>query len=291
MAWMRLRAPGTSDGDALRAIETSLDRPSAARVYDYFIGGTTNFAIDREFAEKVRRRLPLMGDYCLTSRQFLGRAVRTCAQFGIRQFVDIGSGLPTTGNVHEVADLARPRRDSKVLYVDNEPIALAHATVLLSDSADRRRHHAIAADFLQPEDLWRRVRDSRIVNVRRPIALVINAVLHFVKDEQDPDAVLAFYRDRLAPGSMIVLSQMTGDDPVDEEERQALRDLIEYYESTTNPGVLRSISEFRRFFGDWPLVEPGLTYAPAWHPDEHTLFADAPRKSRVIGGIAYKPHV
>src|SRR4051794_41429688 len=121
--------------DALKAVASSLDRPSAARIYDYFIGGNTHYAIDRDFAEKVRARLPLIGEYCLTSRQFLGRAVRECVRAGLRQFVDVGSGLPTAGNVHEVADEARPELDTRVLYIDNEPIALAHSTLLLADTA------------------------------------------------------------------------------------------------------------------------------------------------------------
>ena len=275
--------------DALKAVESSLDRPSAARIYDYFIGGKTHYAIDRDFAEKVRKRLPLMGEYCLTSRQFLGRAIRQCVAEGIDQFVDIGSGLPTAGNVHEVADEARPEFDTSVLYIDNEPIALAHSTLLLADTADPERHHAIAADFLQPEDLWERVTTSEIIDVHRPIALVINAVMHFIKDEQDPDTLLAYYRDRLAPGSLLVISQMTNENPVNEDERQALIDLLEYYETTTNPGFLRPMAEFERFFGGWPLLPPGLVYAPAWHPDEATVFADAPSESRVIGGVARKP--
>ncbi len=275
--------------DALKAVASSLDRPSAARIYDYFIGGNTHYAIDRDFAEKVRARLPLIGEYCLTSRQFLGRAVRQCVHEGIRQFVDVGSGLPTAGNVHEVADDTSPRLDTRVLYIDNEPIALAHSTLLLADTADPERHHAIAADFLQEDDLWERVKASDIIDVREPIALVVNAVMHFVKDEQDPDRLLAFYRERLAPGSLLVLSQMTNENPVNDDERQALLDLLEYYETTTNPGFLRTMAEFERFFGGWPLLEPGLVYAPAWHPDEHTVFAGSPSESRVIGGVARKP--
>jgi O-methyltransferase involved in polyketide biosynthesis len=275
--------------EALRAVENSLDRPSAARIYDYFIGGSTNWAIDREFAEKVRARLPLMGDYCMTSRQFLGRAVRQCVRAGVHQFVDIGSGLPTAGNVHEVADEERPEHDVHVLYIDNEPVALAHSQILLADTADPERHEAIAADLLQPEELWDRVMDSDVIDVRRPVALIVNAVLHFIKDDQDPDGLLEYYRHRLAPGSLLVLSQMTNENPVDDDERQALADLLEYYESTTNPGVLRPMAEFERFFGGWPLLKPGLVYAPAWHPDKATVFAKAPSESRVIGGVARKP--
>jgi len=275
--------------EALRAVESSLDRPSAARVYDYFLGGTTNYAIDREFAEKVRQRIPLISDYCRTSRQFLGRAVRRCAELGVTQFLDIGSGLPTEGNVHDVADRARPSRDTRVLYVDNEPIALAHSTLLLADTADPARHQALAADFMRPADLWRRVRASGLLDLRQPVALVINAVMHFVKDEDDPDTVLDFYRRSLAPGSLLVLSQMTNENPRSDEERQALIDLVDYYQGTTNPAQLRPTAEFARFFGDWELLEPGLVYAPAWHPDSATVFAAAPSQSRVIGGVGRKP--
>ncbi|ATY09063.1 hypothetical protein CU254_00080 [Amycolatopsis sp. AA4] len=279
----------STQDEALRAVEASLDRPSAARVYDYFIGGTTNYAIDRVFAEKVRERLPLIGEYCRTSRQFLGRAVRQSVREGIRQFVDIGSGLPTAGNVHEVADDERPEHDTSVLYLDNEPVALAHSQVLLADTADEDRHQAMAADLLQPAELWDRVADSAVIDVRKPVALIVNAVLHFIKDEQDPDGILEFYRKQLAPGSLLILSQMTNENPVDDNERQALVDIIKYYESTTNPGILRTKAEFERFFGGWPLLEPGLVYAPAWHPDAGTLFAKTPSESRVIGGVARKP--
>ncbi|NIH77778.1 SAM-dependent methyltransferase [Amycolatopsis viridis] len=275
--------------EALRAVADSLDRPSAARVYDYFLGGTNHYAIDREFAQKIHRTLPLIGEYMKTSRQFLGRAVRECVRLGVRQFVDIGSGLPTAGNVHDVADATRPQRDTRVVYVDNEPVALAHSQLLLADSADPARHAAIAADFLQSADLWARVLDTGLIDARQPVALVINAVLHFVKDADDPDSRLTCLRERLAPGSLLVLSQMTNENPRSEEERQALADLVGYYETTTNPAQLRTVAEFARFFGDWELLEPGLVYAPAWHPDRHTLFRRVPSESRVIGGVARKP--
>ncbi|SFI68324.1 S-adenosyl methyltransferase [Amycolatopsis sacchari] len=275
--------------EALRAVESSLDRPSAARVYDYFLGGDTNYAIDREFAHKIRARLPLIGQYMRTSRQFLARAVRRCAELGVTQFVDIGSGLPTAGNVHEVADETRPQRDSRVVYIDNEPVALAHSTLLLADTADPERHRAIAGDLLQPDLVWERVLETGLIDLTRPVALVVNAVLHFIKDETGPDSVLAAYRDALAPGSLLVLSQMTNENPRSEDERQALADLVAYYEQTTNPGQLRTTAEFVRFFGDWDLLEPGLVYAPAWHPDEETVFASAPSESRVIGGVGRKP--
>jgi hypothetical protein len=139
--------------------------------------------------------------------------------------------------------------------------------------------------------LWERVRETGIVDLGRPVALVVNAVLHFIKDDTGPDSTLAAYRDVLAPGSLLVLSQMTNENPRSDEERRALDDLVSYYEQTTNPGQLRTTEEFARFFGDWELLEPGLVYAPAWHPDAETVFASAPSESRVIGGVARKPVV
>lgn len=281
-----------TDEGMLRPPGDSLEKPSAARVYDYYIGGNHHYAIDREFADRVAERLPLIPQSAVTCRQFLGRAIRYCTEQttgGIAQFVDIGSGLPTAGNVHEVADQARPECDARVLYIDNEPIALAHSQILLADTADPSRHKAIAGDLLRPHDLWTEVKRAGIIDVSQPIVLVINAVLHFVKDEQGPDAVLEFYRDRVAPGSMLVLCQITNENPANEEERQALLALAQYYEGTTNPGQMRTSEEFKRFFGDWDLVEPGLVYAPAWHPDERTLFANDPSKSRIIAGVARKP--
>ncbi|GAA1205016.1 SAM-dependent methyltransferase [Prauserella alba] len=276
--------------DALRAIEESLDKPSAARIYDYFIGGETNYAIDRAFAEKARERIPQLGDYCRTSRQFLGRTVRWCAaEAGVRQFVDLGSGLPTVGNVHEVADEARPQHDTRVVYTDNEPIALTHSEMLLADTADSDRHVAIAADVMQPDELWSRVMATGLIDRDEPVVMLVNAVLHFLKDDADPDRLLDFYRRQLPAGSLLVLSQMTNENPASEAERTALDDLVDYYENTTNPGQLRTSEEFARFFGDFALVDPGLVYAPAWRPDEDTLFAQVPSASRVLGGVARKP--
>jgi O-methyltransferase involved in polyketide biosynthesis len=275
-------------GDAMRDLEGSLDRPSAARVYDYFLGGTRNYAIDRMFAEKVREALPIIAPAARTCRQFLGRAVRHCVDRGIRQFVDLGSGLPTEGNVHEVADLASGADDTRVVYVDNEPVALAHSQVLLAETADPERHHAIAGDLLQARDLWRSVRATGLITTDEPVALVINAVLHFIDDDQNPAAALDYYRTQLPPGSMLVLSHITTQNPVDEDERKAMDYVAAQYENTTNPGLSRTAEQFARFFGDWTLEEPGVVYAPAWHPDDTTLFAADPPRTHVLAGVARK---
>lgn len=273
----------------LRDLAVSVDRPSAARIYDYLLGGSHNYAIDREFSRGLLARLPYMREHAKVCREFLGRSIRHCAKVGITQFVDIGSGLPTEGNVHEVADAVRPQADTRVVYIDNEPIAMAHLEFLLTEAADPRRHKAIAGDLLQPDDLWERVRATGVIDLRKPMALVINAVLHFVKDTANPDDALQFYRQVLPPDSLLVLFQMTNENPRNDGELQALVDLVDFYERTTNPGQLRTMAEFARFFGDWELLHPGLVYAPAWHPDKSTLFAATPSESRILAGVARKP--
>jgi len=276
------------DRDTMRSLEGSLDRPSAARVYDYFLGGTRNYAIDRMFADKVRAALPIIAPAARTCRQFLGRAVHHCVAAGIRQFVDLGSGLPTEGNVHEVADTASGAGDTRVVYVDNEPVALAHSQILLAETADPTRHHAIAGDLLRPRELWKEIKATGLVNPDEPVGLVINAVLHFIDDDQDPAGALDYYRAQLPPGSTLVLSHITTQNPVDDEEREAMDFVAAQYESTTNPGLSRTAAQFARFFGDWPLEEPGVVYAPAWHPDDRTLFADDPPRTHVLAGVARK---
>jgi O-methyltransferase involved in polyketide biosynthesis len=265
----------------------SVDKPSAARIYDYFIGGEHNFAIDRQFAEGLRSRIPKIGEYARECRLFMGRAVNYAARHGYTQFVDVGSGLPTAGSVHEIADEVRPARDSHVVYIDNEPIAFAHAELLLDDLADANRHRAVYADMLDPLNLWQQVGDTGVIDPTQPVVLLVSAVLHFIKDEANPDDALEFYRRMLPTGSLLVLSQMSDENPADEGEAAALRQLEEFYEKTTNPGQLRTRSEFGRFFGDFELVEPGLVWAPDWHPDGNALFKQG-SQSRIIAGVGRK---
>lgn len=268
-------------------LANSVDKPSAARIYDYFIGGEHNFAIDRQFAETVRTRIPKIGEYAKECRLFMGRAVRWAAEHGQTQFVDIGSGLPTGGSVHEIADATRRQHDSHVVYIDNEPIAFAHAELLLDDLADPERHRAVYADMLDPVNLWDQVADTGVIDMTKPITLILSAVLHFIKDETNPDEALAFYRDRLPSGSLLVLSQMSDENPRDEDEAAALRQLEEFYERTTNPGQLRTRDEFLRFFGDFEMIDPGLVWAPDWHADGNSLF-ELGSQSRIIAGVGRK---
>ncbi len=267
----------------------SLNKPSASRVYDYLIGGHC-FAIDREFVDdKLKPLLPRIADYATENRLWMARLVRWAVEQGYRQFLDIGSGLPSTDNIHEIADECRPERDVTVVYVENDPIAHAHGQLILEDNGDPQRHAALQADLLNSCGLWRQVEDSGLIDLNEPVVLLITAVLHFVKDEQDPDRHLDYYRTQLPARSLLALSTMTNENPTSREEADALRQLEACYEETTNPGQLRTRDEFTRFFGDWPLLDPGLVYVPDWHPDGVTRFPDEPSASRIVGGVARKP--
>jgi hypothetical protein len=283
-------ATNSAASEQSELLAASVGKPSAARVYDYLIGGGHCFDIDREFAEtKLKPLLPRIGDYAAENRRWMARVVRWAVGQGYRQFVDIGSGLPSAGNVHEIADECRPERDVKVIYIDNEPVAHAHGQLILTENGDPQRHVALRADLLDSASLWQSVEDTGLIDPGEPAVLLVAAVLHFVKDAHDPDRHIGFYRDRLPPRSLLALSTMTNEAPASEDEAQALQRLVAFYEETTNPGQLRTRAEFERFFGHWPLLEPGLVYVPDWHPDGSTLFPHDSSASRIIGGVATKP--
>jgi O-methyltransferase involved in polyketide biosynthesis len=265
------------------SLRHSVDRPSPARVYDYILGGKHNYAIDREFAEAQLALVPDLGISMRANRAFLGRAVRHAVEAGIRQFVDIGSGLPTEGNVHEVADEVAPG-ECRVVYVDNEPIARAHADILLADTADPDRHHALLGDYFDHIQLWRQILATGVLNPTEPTCLLLVGLLHFMPPERQPEVPLAYYRSRLAPGSLLVLSH--GTHRTDHENAD---EVVDNYGRTTNPVHLRTADELTGFFGDWPLVEPGIVFAPAWHPDPTTPFAKEPKRAYMLAGVAKRP--
>jgi O-methyltransferase involved in polyketide biosynthesis len=279
--------PRTSGPDA-PTLDNSTSKPSAARIYDYFIGGDHNWAIDRAAAEAAERAVPGVGDYARECRLVLGRVVRHVSALGYRQFVDLGAGLPAKDSVHELADRVRPEHDTRVVYVDNEPIAHAKEEILLEDGADTQRTHALFGDLLDYEDLWPKIVGTGLIDLTEPVVLLLSAVMHFMKDSYKPAEAIAFYRDRLPSGSLLMISQMTNENPESAAEEAALVRLVALYEKTTNPGQLRSREELEPYFGGWPMLEPGLVYAPAWHPDGTTVFA-TPSASRILIGVGRKP--
>lgn len=276
-----------TENEAQRLSE-SVNVPSAGRVYDYLLGGVHNYAIDRAFAEERMKIMPNMRDFARLNRAFLGRAVRFAVERGIRQFVDIGSGLPTQGNVHEVADEIAPG-ECRVVYVDNEPIARAHAEILLERSADPDRHKAIDADFCHAEELWQRVLDTGLIDENEPTALLVVALLHFVPHESQPAQMLNYYRDRLAAGSTVTLSHIYID-PDDTEIRAAADRVTDSYrKQSSNPAVQRERAEILQFFEGLEMAEPGLVWLPEWRPEGSEPDALAPEQSRGLAGVGVVP--
>jgi S-adenosyl methyltransferase len=274
------------DGDAAHdTIDRSLNAPSVARVYDYLLGGAHNYAIDREFAERQLEIMPDLRLAARTNRAFLGRAVRYAVEErGIRQFLDIGSGLPTVGNVHDVADRADPERSCRVVYVDNEPIAHAHAQLLLAETADVSRHHALDGDFFDYVTLWHQIRDSGYIDLDKPVCLLVVALLHFMPPELEPEAALAWLRTRLPAGSLLVLSHAS--DGIDDE---AIKRVAENYDrGTTNRAHLRTRDGIHALFGDFDLIDPGLVWAPLWRPTEITGTVEGSARSRILAGVGIK---
>lgn len=263
------------------------DQPSLARIADWLLGGTQNWAVDRTAGEQLEAMNPGVRDLLRESRLFGQRAVVYALQAGVRQFVDIGSGLPTQGCVHEVADQTTGGHDTTVVYVDLDPVAVAHATMLLKKNGDPTRQHAVAGDLLDPETLWRQLAGDGLVDPRRPVCLLVTALLHFVKDEMGPAEHLAYHRSRLAPGSLLVLSQST-DEGV---ENSRLEEQAAEFHQQENPGQMRGRAELAAFFGDFGLVDPGITFTPEWHPSlgERSPFASDPAGAQLIGGAGRKP--
>ncbi|WP_216216214.1 SAM-dependent methyltransferase [Amycolatopsis aidingensis] len=261
-----------------------LDRPSPGRVYDFLLGGTNNYAVDREFARAQLEVAPGMRDFALANRAFLGRAVRYAVAAGIRQFVDLGSGLPTQGNVHEVADEAAPG-EARVVYVDNEPIAHAHARILLEDTADPARHRALHGDFFDRDRLWRQVLDQGVLDPGAPVCLLAVALLHFMPPEREPEQALAFYRDQLVPGSLLALSHGSVAEADRQRQAEARKLGDNYARQTRNPVHVRNHTEVTALFGDFELVEPGVVWLSEWRPEEPD---PAPAHSGALAGVARK---
>jgi S-adenosyl methyltransferase len=247
-----------------------LDRPNVARVYDFYLGGTANWAVDREFGKRVIERYPVVRPIAMANRLFLHRVVRHLARLGVRQFVDIGAGVPTVGNTHSVADEIAP--GSRVVYIDHEPVAVAHSTILLEQHGDPARHAAINADLRDPESLWERTMATGLINLDEPLAVLLIAVLHIGQPGPDgtdvtPDAV-AQYRDLLPSGSYLAISHSTNDGlPEDVKKGQD-----EFYRLSNagfrNGVIFRSRPEIEALFGDFELLEPGMCWTPQWHPEE-----------------------
>jgi hypothetical protein len=237
--------------------EVDIERPSAARMYDFFLGGSTNFAADRELAGQYMRVLPEMPIIARAQRDVLHRAVRFMAENGIDQFLDLGSGMPTVGNVHEIAQAINPA--ARTVYVDNDPVAVAHGRVLLLDGPGSR---VVMADLRDPEFVLSRPEVVDLLDLSRPLGVLMIAVLHFVADSDDPAGVVHGYRDATAPGSYLAITHATGD-----YRPEMARDAEEVYRKASHQLHYRSKKEIAAILTGYDLVEPGLVDMIHWRPD------------------------
>ncbi|MEU9627519.1 SAM-dependent methyltransferase [Streptomyces luteogriseus] len=243
---------------APRSIDISV--PSVSRMYDYYLGGSHNFEVDREAARRAMEFMPGLPKVMQANRAFMRRAVRYAAGQGISQFLDVGSGIPTFGNVHEVAQAARP--GARVLYVDHDPVAVAHSQAVLEGNDDAG---VVAADLRKPQEILRSPEVERLIDLNQPVALLLVAILHFVEDEDDPYGAVAELREALAPGSLLVLTHASYEGIPLPPERAG--GAVDVYEDIRNPLIMRSRDEIARFFEGYDMVEPGLVAMPRWRPD------------------------
>jgi SAM-dependent methyltransferase len=274
--------PGAIDDTGTQQVppEINTNVPQSARVYDYWLGGKDHFPADRALGDAIAEALPTIRIQVRAQRAFLGRAVRYLARdAGIRQFLDIGTGIPTAGNVHDVAQQTAP--ESRVLYVDNDPIVLAHARALMAGTPEGSVAF-IQADLREPEAILGDPAVAATLDLAQPVGLVLVGVMHHLRDSDDPRRVVATLVGALAPGSYLVLSQSTPDfDPA------AMRNLAAASEQGGIANVPRSLADTEPFFAGLELVEPGLVPMAAWRPDPGP--EQDPRSVYAYGGVARKP--
>lgn len=258
-------------------VGVDLSKPSIARVYDYYLGGTANWAVDRRLGDEVMKVFPQAPAIAKANRRFLFRVVRHLMGLGVRQFVDLGAGLPTMDHTHSVAD-SYEAGTAHVVYVDNEPVAVAHSQVLLEEDGDPGRHVAINADLRAPQRLWDAVAATKLIDPTEPVALLMIAVLHVQQlDEHGDDIgmdIVAAYRDLLPVGSYLGISHVSVDgvDPVGAAGMIAVKEL---YDRSSSPVVWRSRREIADMFGDFDILPPGLCWTPQWHPEEDVAAGDS----------------
>jgi hypothetical protein len=247
-------------------------------MYDYALGGKDNFAVDREMVEAVLRRDPGALAGALANRRFLGRAVEFLAKAGIRQFLDLGTGLPSQNNVHEVAQRVCP--DARVVYLDNDPVVLNHAEALLAKDESTV---VIGEDVRDPERILAHPTVQRMLDFSQPVAVLFMAVLHLVTDDQNPWGIVSTLTEPLAPGSYLALSHIT----LDGRPADVVEDIQEKHENASAPAVFRSRDAITRFFDGFELVDPGLVHTTDWRSDE--LERARPGREWALAGVGRKP--
>ncbi|GAB7103583.1 SAM-dependent methyltransferase [Streptomyces phaeofaciens JCM 4814] len=269
--------PPLSDDPSSPSLRIDTSKPHPARMYDYFLGGKDNYPVDQEAAEKFIEAAPEVRDGVRANRRFLHRAVRhVVAEGGVRQILDIGTGLPTEPNVHQIAHAVAP--GTRVAYVDNDPIVGAHSRALMNDEADTS---VVLADLRDPRAVLDHPGVREVIDFDEPVALLLVAILHFITDAEDPEGIVATLRDALPAGSFLVLSHATGDLHADGRAEAAA-----VYKNATASMNPRPHARVLDLFGDFTLLDPGLVLVPDWRPDEPPAPGAPP--IGIYGGVARK---
>lgn len=251
--------------------------PHSARMYDYWLGGKDNFAVDREMAELFLQQIPSLREMAMENRDFVGRATQVLAAQGLRQFLDIGTGIPTSPNLHETAQAIAP--DAHVVYVDNDPVVLAHARALMGSDSTTVAY--VEADLREPGKILAEPQLARVLDLDRPVALMLIAVLMLLDDKGDPYATVSTLREALPSGSYLALTHPTQD--FDPEAMGIVTAAATQGGMTFRP---RSRDEVADFFGDWELLDPGLVPVRSWRP---VTEPDDPESAYYWAGVARKP--
>jgi SAM-dependent methyltransferase len=258
--------------------QPDVKRPNAARMYDYMLGGSTNFAADRDAAEAMMAAGGTTTAPARLNRAFLRRAVRFMTEQGIDQFLDLGSGIPTAGNVHEIAQAANP--DARILYVDNESVAVHHAKELL---AGNDRAMMINADLRDVDSVLAAAETRRLLDFSRPVGLLMVAIFHFIPDTDQPADIVSGYLRALTGGGYLAISHFS-DNGLDQA-----REAAGLYRSTATPVVARTRAEVAALMAGTELVEPGLVWTPQWRPDGGDPALDSPSDSRIFAAVGEFP--
>ena len=256
--------------------EIDPEKPSPARIYDFWLGGSQNFAADRRVGQRAIDTVPGLQAGVRANRAFLGRVVRHLAERGVTQFLDLGSGVPTIGNVHEAARDLNPT--ARVVYVDIDPVAIAHARALLTRVTGVE---AILADLREPEIVLSHPLVRETLDLTAPIAVLMNAVMHFIPDTDHPDAIVRAYTDPAAPGSFIAISHGT-ENPAQRREVKTL--VNDYQRSTGVPLISRDAEQFGAWLTGLDIQPPGIVTIDQWHPD-----TEDPYFVPLYGILARKP--
>jgi SAM-dependent methyltransferase len=259
--------------------KVDVDRPNAARMYDYYLDGDTNLAVDRAAAEEGLKTGPWR-TYARANRAFLGRAVRYLIQQGIDQFLDLGSGIPTVGNVHEIAHRLNPA--ARVAYVDIEPVAVAHARRLL---ADFDNVSITQADIREPDKVLAEPGVAELLDFTRPVAILAVAILPFITDDDEVAELLAGYRSVSVPGSYLAISHISQLSLTDDQRARGL----ELMKRTPTPVVWRTEEQLRPLLAGYELVEPGLVWTPHWRPDDNPAWLPDPAEANAFAAVGRLP--